>query len=370
MSKKKTHDEYVKEVEKIRPDIEVIDTYINAKTKILHKCLIHNVEWKVLPSDILNRRGCPKCKSDKIHNSLFKGHERYVKEVERINPNVVVLEKYIGSTIPILHKCLKHNIKWKITPSSVLNGAGCEKCHAEKIANALQKKHFQYVDELSIANPVIEVIGTYINSSTPVKHRCLIHDITWEITPISALRGSGCPMCLKEKISNCKLKTHEQYVDELKTRNSSVIAIEKYIGANKPMLHKCMVCGKEWNAFPNNVLKGFGCPDCNTSKGEKAVRLWLEKNHIKFEQQKRFPDCCDKRPLPFDFYLPDYNSVIEYNGLQHYEAKDYFGGETALIYTQKHDRIKEEYCIKNNIGFLCVPYNKNIDTELNNFLFI
>lgn len=299
-----------------------------------------------------------------------KTHDEYVAELAIKNPNAIVLGKYSGGRVPILHRCLIHNNEWEITPASVLSGAGCDKCHKEKIGNVLKKSHSQYVDELRKLNPFVEVIETYINSSTPITHKCLIHNVEWKPIPISVLKGCGCPICHSERISDYKLKNHEQYVAELQAVNPNIIVIGKYIGANTSILHKCSVCGKEWNAFPGNTLKGFGCPSCNESKGEKAVRSWLEKNNIVFEQQKKFLDCRDKRPLPFDFYLPDYNAVIEYNGLQHYVAKDYFGGDATLAYTQRHDKIKEEYCKKNNIGFLCIPYNKNVDTELNNFLFI
>lgn len=66
MPKKKTHEEYIAELAIKNPNIEAIDKYLGANTKILHRCLAHNYEWNVCPSGVLNGNGCPKCKSDKI----------------------------------------------------------------------------------------------------------------------------------------------------------------------------------------------------------------------------------------------------------------------------------------------------------------
>jgi len=48
------------------------------------------------------------------------------------------------------------------------------------------------------------------------------------------------------------------------------------------------------------------------------IREWLETNKVKFISQKWFNSCRDKRPLPFDFYLPDLEMCIEYDGSQHF----------------------------------------------------
>ena len=91
---------------------------------------------------------------------------------------------------------------------------------------------------------------------------------------------------------------------------------------------------------------------------------------MKVREKKKFYDCRDTRQLPFDFYLPDFNAVIEYNGKQHYEPIEYFGGENSFKIQQLHDEIKKDYCENNNIRFLSIPYYSNIKEELNNFLFI
>ena len=134
----------------------------------------------------------------------------------------------------------------------------------------------------------------------------------------------------------------------------------------------CLIDGCIWLSKPNNILNGFGCPQCNESKGERQVRQWLEQHGIVYEFQKPFVECSDIKCLPFDFYLPQYNTCIEYDGEQHFRPVD-FGGEGEIIalqkfkIVQKHDVIKNKYCENNNIPLLRIPYFKNTEEELNNF---
>ena len=59
--RKRTHDEYVAKVADINSNIEVIDKYISAHTKILHRCLVDGNEWYASPNNIIRGCGCPIC---------------------------------------------------------------------------------------------------------------------------------------------------------------------------------------------------------------------------------------------------------------------------------------------------------------------
>lgn len=364
-NKKKTQEEYMVEVNIVNSNIEVIGQYTNAKTPILHKCLIHNVQWMASPTNILNGKGCPECANEKRHKAMSRTHEEYIEEVKKINRDINILGVYINARTPILHKCKIDGYEWMSSPDNILKGQGCPKC-----AGNIKKTHEEYVQELSLINPNIEVVGCYINALTPIIHKCMIHNTEWKVRPNDILCGKGCPICGLEKSGNSRLKTHIQYTEELKLANKNIIAIEDYNGANTPILHRCLIDGCEWRATPHNILCGTSCPRCNESKGEKAIRKWLMERDIIYNSQKRFSDCYDKITLPFDFYLPDYNCCIEYDGIQHYEPIEYFGGENSFGYVQKHDKIKTEYCENNNIRLLRISYFENIEEKLNNFLFI
>ena len=123
-------------------------------------------------------------------------------------------------------------------------------------------------------------------------------------------------------------------------------------GNHKPFKRKCNC----------SCLRDFRCPDCYTpSLGEVKVLELLDKLKIKYKTQHWFNDCRMKLPLPFDFYLPKYNVLIEYDGEQHYKPVN-FGGisnERALdnfITTKIRDSIKTWYCQQNNIKLIRIPY--------------
>lgn len=110
---------------------------------------------------------------------------------------------------------------------------------------------------------------------------------------------------------------------------------------------------------------------CSKSHGERSITKWLEDNTIEFIPQYRFDNCRDVEPLPFDFYLPEHNICIEYDGEQHFKPVN-FGGvsdERAMINfnkTQEHDAIKNNYCKHNNIMLVRISYldKNNIDDIL------
>lgn len=299
-----------------------------------------------------------------------KTHEEYVAELAIKNPTVEVVGTYVNAKTKIMHHCLIHDVYWDITPDNALHGAGCEMCRKEKISEFNSKTSNQYVLELKECNKNVIALEPYVDAKTPILHKCLIHDVEWKAIPDNILHGAGCPKCKSEKISNKIHKTHKQYVDELKLINPNIIPIETYKYSLTPILHKCLIDGNEWYVTPANTLSGCGCPRCSKSKGEEQICKLLDNVNVYYERQKTFDDCKDIKPLPFDFYLPNYNCCIEYDGEQHYRAVDYFGGEEYFRYVIKHDNIKNDYCKNNNIKLLRIPYYANVEEELNNFLFI
>lgn len=99
------------------------------------------------------------------------------------------------------------------------------------------------------------------------------------------------------------------------------------------------------------------------------IKKWLDSHNVKYVVQKRFKGCKDKRTLPFDFYLPERNTCIEYDGEQHYRPVR-FGGisvddsDKRFEYVKYHDEIKNNYCKSNNIKLIRIPYFKDVYKEL------
>lgn len=92
------------------------------------------------------------------------------------------------------------------------------------------------------------------------------------------------------------------------------------------------------------------------------------KHKINFEYQKAFKDCKRIKLLFFDFYISDKKICIEYNGKQHYFSNDYFGGDCEFVKIQERDKIKEEYCLKNNLKLFSISYLDDINLKLSEIL--
>lgn len=111
-----------------------------------------------------------------------------------------------------------------------------------------------------------------------------------------------------------------------------------------------------------------GCPYCCNSQGEKEVLRILKNNNINYQTQKTFINCKSKRSSKFDFYLPEYNLAIEYDGRQHFEKVDAWGGDSTLKQIQYRDNIKTNYCYDNDIILCRIRYDENIYNVLSEYL--
>ena len=110
---------------------------------------------------------------------------------------------------------------------------------------------------------------------------------------------------------------------------------------------------KECSVLFNSLINGGGY---NESKGEKKIAKILDEMNIPYFKQYRFDECRYKNPLPFDFYLPQHNICIEYDGALHYESIEHFGGDDKLEETQIRDKIKTKHCKKHKIKLIRIPY--------------
>ena len=94
------------------------------------------------------------------------------------------------------------------------------------------------------------------------------------------------------------------------------------------------------------------------SSGEEVIKRYLDKKKIDYIREKTFPDLKYKSFLRMDFYIDKYNTCIEFDGKQHYEPVEYFGGVRQLELTQKRDEIKNDYCVKNSIKLVRINYKQ------------
>ena len=174
--------------------------------------------------------------------------------------------------------------------------------------------------------------------------------------------GQGCPECGKEKLVlsiNNKILNINEFIKRAKQLHGDLYDYNNtiYVRYNQKLNIVCNNHGI-FSQSPNSHLRGEGCPECKNSKGEKSIKEYLIENDIKYIYQYKFENCKNKRHLPFDFYLPDLNICIEFDGKQHHEPVKFFGGEEGFKYITYNDAIKTNYCLENNIRLIRIKYNE------------
>ena len=123
LAKSKTHDDFIEEMYKIHPNIEVIGKYENANRRIRVKCNICGFEWDGVPGNMLSGDGCRKCGTKKAHEKVMKSTKWIKDEIQKLNPNVEIIGEYRGRHYPIKARCKICGYEWEPIVSSLLRGS-------------------------------------------------------------------------------------------------------------------------------------------------------------------------------------------------------------------------------------------------------
>lgn len=283
-----------------------------------------------------------------------------------INPNIEFLSEYIGAHNHIKCKCKIDGYIWTPEANSLLKGYGCSRCAKHESYSPEQFETMVYN-----INPNIKLLSKYSGNQTPIKCRCVIDDYEWDTYPTHLLSGIGCAKC-----AGVATKTTREFIEELSDINSFIEVIGEYNGNKEGIKCRCKIDNHIWNPSPNALLRGEGCPLCNSSKGEKKIAKYLQSNNINFKSQYVFDGCKNINDLLFDFYIPTYNIAIEYDGEYHsqvikYKNESFEFAEKRFLRQKINDNIKNQYCEKHDIKLIRIPYTdfNEIENILDKYLF-
>lgn len=188
------------------------------------------------------------------------------------------------------------------------------------------------------------------------------------------MQGRGCRKC-----GNSKERVNKLNLDEF-IRRANIVHYNKYdyslsvyINDNTKLKVICPIHGVFETKPGGHVRSKNGCPKCQESIGERVVRQFLDEHNILYKQEHKFKDCKYKRCLHFDFYLPEKNIIIEYDGPQHFTPIRFNGiRKEDAIYNFKigqiKDKIKTDYCFENNITLYRIKYTDDIQLKLTEIL--
>jgi hypothetical protein len=350
--------------------IKRLGEYINKNKKIPFQCLIESCSniWSPIVADVLyNDAGCPKCGGSKKLTNETVDARLYSLNIKR-------LSNYINNKTKTPLQCLKENCNhiWSPTISSVLNaGRGCPKCGGNtKLSNEI-------IDaRLLETGRAIKRLGNYIGIDTKINFECLISEcgFIWLATPynVTGKKSTGCPKC-----SNRLPLTNEKIDDRL--RDTNIKRIGDCQGTHTKIKFECLIdgCNFVWLAQPANILVkdyGTGCPNCTIHKNEKIVKKYLMSN-MEIECQKDIRQIKDteSRKILVDFFIINSNTIVEYNGRQHYRPVC-FGGiskkqaKENFIKQQARDIYLQSFCKQNNINLIWIDGREYTNTKLEKYL--
>jgi very-short-patch-repair endonuclease len=268
--------------------------------------------------------------------------------------------QYGGFTMPIEVVCSDHGSCWT-TPKSHLHShsGGCLRCRKNICSKALsltksefiqraQKIHGDYYDYRLV---------DYMNGQTHVIIICPQHG-PFRMKPNRHLIGRGCRRCISKKLGEERKLSFWDFVVRVATVHGAYryeYDLQDCLNAHSKITIRCPQHGQFLQSVATH-LKGHGCPRCVQSNGERRVREVLNQLGVDFSEQVRFVGCRDRGALPFDFYIPGHRLLIEFDGRQHYDNSELWGGKKKLAETQRHDAIKNNYAAENNYSLLRIPY--------------
>ena len=290
-----------------------------------------------------------------------KTTEQFIEESKNIHGDKYdySLVNYINNKTKIKIICPIHGVFEQRADSH--KKYGCKKCSYEQ--KKLKYNDFLIKSNKYHNNKYSYNKDTYLNINTKMEIICPIHGV-FEQSPKNHLYR-GCKKCKNNKIGNIKRKILIDFILEcnLIHNNKYDYSLVNYIN-NKTKIK--IICPEHgvFEQRPDDHTRGIGCPICNESTGEKEIRNLLNNNNIDFDKEKTFKNCKYKRQLPFDFYLPDYNTCIEFDGIQHFKSINFFGGKKEFKNQQKKDKIKNQFCKNNNINLIRIKYTDNIKEKL------
>ena len=292
----------------------------------------------------------------KLENKL----QKFITKAKAIHGEKYDYSKveYKRSNINVVLICPDHGEFLQRPNNHISQKSGCGKC-----ANNLNLTSDEFIKKANIIhnNKYTYSLTNYKNANTKVIVTCKQHGEFEIIAKRHTIFKLGCKKC-----SSRQYLTTDEFIQKSSEIHNNLYDYSKveFIDMFKKIIIICKKHGEFEQQPGNHIHSKQGCPICKLSKGELQIINFLKNNNINYCREKTFKDCKDKSLLKFDFYIQDSNICIEYDGLQHFESSNFFGGEVAFLNCQRRDLIKTNYCSKNNIKLIRIAYTENVEKIL------
>jgi hypothetical protein len=249
--------------------------------------------------------------------------------------------------------CRTHG-EFQQSPISHVTGRGCEACGAIRTRAAVQKSTEYFIQRAKAVHGDMYDYSesVYKNSGTRLTIICRKHGKFQQI-PDNHYAGKGCERCVR-------VIGRDDFIEKSKLKHNNKYNYDKivYTHSQDKITITCPSHG-DFEQIPASHMMGYGCINCKSSVGEVAILYLLRDNGINYKVQQTMPGMVYILPLHFDFYLPDINCAIEYDGIQHFEPLKVFGGQENFEKRLLRDNIKTDYCRINGIRLIRINYMQN-----------
>lgn len=305
-----------------------------------------------------------KIKSDLNEDNLRVVKKNYLKFLKELNDRGdELIDDFINNkTITTVR--LKCGHERRITPGNYKKGCKCRVC--EGVVAKQKREAANDLTDFVICNGH-KILSKYIDSKNDIliDFNCG-HEPQW-MDYNSYNIGAMCPDCKRERFDEIKLSRINEFYALVDKNNHNILS--EYVNSSQKVLID-FNCGHEphW-ITPNHYKSGKGCPLCK-NKGEAALYKLLVDMGYEVTKQKKYDNLKDKGLLPYDFYLPKYNLLIELDGMHHYKPVPYYSNEMTekerdmekldaeirFHDRQRKDKMKDKYAKDNNIPLLRIDY--------------
>jgi very-short-patch-repair endonuclease len=400
--KKLTQEEFkdkCREVHVDKYDYSLVE-FKNVRTKIKIICKEHGV-FEQTAKNHKEGQGCPRCSGNKnltrqefIHLADNKDFDySLLPEKVKIKSIISIIKK---SNNIIYHQWACHHLN-KIEPTKMESTSLVSKLrqiHNNLFDYEITKESYYATDRIKIKNNITSDtlmyrIDRHLQGMKPNKvtlnsfllKSSQVHGDVYDYSLVKEIKGNnykvkiickkhgvfeqrisnhinlkdGCPKCVGKGRWNNEVLKEEFFKVHLDRYDYSKVNFE---GIDS----KVSIICKQHGIFNQNIhkhLKGQGCPECSfNSKGEEYIKSHLEELDIEYIRQHSFDSYKYINKLNFDFYLPELNTCLEFDGIQHFKPIKDFGGEEEFEIIKKRDECKNKWCLENNVKLVRIRYDQ------------
>lgn len=325
--------------------------YTKSKDKVTIICNECGEEFTQTAHNHLNGQGCPNCKGGVRYTQ-----EQFIEKAKKIHGNTYGYNKvnYINSNTPVILTCNIHG-DFEIKPVDVLQGCGCKECNPAPNKKYTTESFIKKAKEVHGENRYDYSKVNYININTPITLICNKCGKEFTQKPHNHLNGHGCTDCN----GGVNIDT-EEFIRRAKLIHKDIYGYDEveYVNCSTPVKIICNKCNLPFWQQPLVHLGNHGCPNCSDRFIlEVDIELYCKDNNINIIKQYTWDWLKYKGKQHVDFYLPDFNAVIECQGLQHFKPAEFFDKRYTFEERVKMDDNKRDLCLEHGLK---VFYYSNI----------